>query len=182
MFNDTLLAPIYKKILVKDSKGHCKKEAMKHTVSKWGNSCTVLVAAVGAVGIGALDHLSIQWDVAFGAVLKAWLGANHYLNYSNPEAVKDYAKTFPLMTTNWDLLFSLVATEGKLVLVGAPKKASLSFCHISFTGSIIGSPAQIEEMLAFAAEKGVNSIVEVLPMSDAALHNVDNMGTIDMIQ
>ncbi|KAH9100893.1 hypothetical protein Ae201684P_007084 [Aphanomyces euteiches] len=171
MFNDTLLAPIYKKILVKDSKGHCKKEAMKHTspsafsaISKQPSrslSELVLAKKVGAVGIGALDHLSIQWDVAFGAVLKAWLGANHYLNYSNPEAFS--------MTTNWDLLFSLVATEGKLVL-------------ISFTGSIIGSPAQIEEMLAFAAEKGVNSIVEVLPMSDAALHNVDNMGTIDMIQ
>ncbi|CAK4085612.1 unnamed protein product [Aphanomyces euteiches] len=106
MFNDTLLAPIYKKILVKDSKGHCKKEAMKHTspsafsaISKQPSrslSELVLAKKVGAVGIGALDHLSIQWDVAFGAVLKAWLGANHYLNYSNPEAVKDYAKTFPL--------------------------------------------------------------------------------------
>ncbi|CAK4616457.1 unnamed protein product [Aphanomyces euteiches] len=114
MFNDTLLAPIYMKILVKDSKGQCKKEAMKHTspsafsaISKQPSrslSELVLAKKVGAVGIGALDHLSIQWDVAFGAVLtdkkvkesKAWLGANHYLNYSNPEAVKDYAKTFPL--------------------------------------------------------------------------------------
>ncbi|KAG9408390.1 hypothetical protein AC1031_021629 [Aphanomyces cochlioides] len=50
MFNDALLAPIYKKILVKDSKGECKKEAMKHTVSKWGNSCAAVAAAV-AVGL-----------------------------------------------------------------------------------------------------------------------------------
>ncbi|KAH9182711.1 hypothetical protein AeNC1_015314 [Aphanomyces euteiches] len=152
MFNDTLLAPIYMKILVKDSKGQCKKEAMKHTVSKWGNSCTVLVAAV-AVGLLCDKQTTVSVVVGAGPSKKA----------SSP----------PKANLSWSVL---------------PKKPlslsamSVVLRQISFTGSIIGSPAQIEEMLAFVAEKGVNSIVEVLPMSDAALHNVDNMGTIDMIQ
>ncbi|KAG9413233.1 hypothetical protein AC1031_016253 [Aphanomyces cochlioides] len=150
---------------------------------------------VGVVGIGGLGHLGIQWAVALGAEVtalsssdkkekecKELLGAHRYLNYSDPEAVKAYAKTFDIIlctsystTTNWDLLLSLVATEGKFVLVGAPEKpislAAFSVVprQITFVGSIIGSPAQIEEMLAFAVEKGVNSIVEVLPMSDAAV-------------
>ncbi|CAK4227484.1 unnamed protein product, partial [Aphanomyces euteiches] len=150
---------------------------------------------VGVVGIGGLGHLGIQWAVALGAEVtalsssdkkekesKELLGAHHYLNYSDPEAVKAYAKTFDILlctsystTTNWDMLLSLVATEGKFILVGLPEKpislAAFSVVprQITFVGSIIGSPAQIEEMLAFAVEKGVNSIVEVLPMSDAAV-------------
>ncbi|CAK4083008.1 unnamed protein product [Aphanomyces euteiches] len=47
MFADTALAPIFQKIVVKDSKGKCKKEAIKHKVSQWGNNCATIVAAVG---------------------------------------------------------------------------------------------------------------------------------------
>ncbi|KAH9130283.1 hypothetical protein LEN26_008678 [Aphanomyces euteiches] len=149
---------------------------------------------VGVVGIGGLGHLGIQWAVALGAEVtalsssdkkekesKELLGAHHYLNYSDAEAVKAATKSFDIIlctsystTTNWDMLLSLVATEGKFILVGLPEKpislAAFSVVprQITFVGSIIGSPAQIEEMLAFAVEKGVNSIVEVMPMSEAA--------------
>ncbi|KAF0706923.1 hypothetical protein As57867_006658, partial [Aphanomyces stellatus] len=85
-------------------------------------------------------------------------------------------------STDWNMLFGLVATEGKFILVGLPEKP-ISFQafsvvprQIQFVGSLIGSPAQLEEMLAFAVEKGVNSIVEVMPMADAAtaLNKVHN--------
>ncbi|KAG9413234.1 hypothetical protein AC1031_016252 [Aphanomyces cochlioides] len=156
---------------------------------------------VGVIGIGGLGHLGIQWAVALGADVtalsssdkkekecKELLGAHHYLNYSDPEAVKAYAQSFDIRlctsygpTTNWDLL-SLVATLGTFVLLGAPEKPktngsfSLVPRQLSFVGSLIGSPSQFEEMLSFAVEKGVNSLVEVLPMSEAtaALQKVDN--------
>ncbi|OQR80474.1 hypothetical protein THRCLA_12042 [Thraustotheca clavata] len=149
---------------------------------------------VAVLGMGGLGHLGIQWAVALGAEVtalsssnrkekecKELLGAHHFVNYSDPEAVKAAAQSFDLLlctsygdNTNWNLLFSLVATEGKFILVGLPEKP-ISFQafsvvprQITFVGSIIGAPSTIEEMLAFAVEKNVNSIVQVMPMSQAA--------------
>ncbi|CAK4932266.1 unnamed protein product [Aphanomyces euteiches] len=90
-----------------------------------------------------------------------------------PEALSSESAA-PMALVSASLALGLVATEGKFVLVGAPEKP-LSFAafsvvvrQITFAGSTIGSPSQIEEMLAFAVEKGVNSIVEVMPMAEAA--------------
>ncbi|CAK4628112.1 unnamed protein product [Aphanomyces euteiches] len=133
---------------------------------------------VGVVGIGGLGHLGIQWAVALGAEVTALsssarkekdskevLGAHHYLNYSDFEAVKAHAKAFDILL---------------LVLVGLPEKPisffpfSVESRQVTFVGSTIGSPAELEEMLAFSVAKGVNSIVEVMPMNEAAtaLHKV----------
>ncbi|KAG9413237.1 hypothetical protein AC1031_016255 [Aphanomyces cochlioides] len=139
---------------------------------------------VGAIGVGGLGHLGIQWAVAFGAVVtalsssdkkekesKEWLGAHHNLNYSNPEAHDD------------QLGHAIESRRHRRqICLGRRSQNSLSLSvsivlrQITFAGSIIGSPAQIEEMIAFAVEKGVNTIVEVMPMSEAAaaLHKVDN--------
>ncbi|KAH9081317.1 hypothetical protein LEN26_021378, partial [Aphanomyces euteiches] len=149
---------------------------------------------VAVLGIGGLGHLGIQWAVALGAEVTALsssskkeaetkqvLGAHHYVNYSDPAAVQAAKGSFDIIlctsysdSTNWNMLLSMVATEGKFVLVGLPEKP-VSFAafsvvprQVSFVGSSIGSPAQIEEMLAFAVEKNVNSIVEVMPMAKAA--------------
>ncbi|KDO33107.1 hypothetical protein SPRG_01919 [Saprolegnia parasitica CBS 223.65] len=149
---------------------------------------------VAVLGIGGLGHLGIQWAVALGAEVTALsssaakedecknvLGAHHYLNYSDPEAVKAAAQSFDILLctsygdkTNWDFLFSLVATEGKFILVGLPEKP-ISFMafsvvprQITFVGSLIGSPETIEEMLEFAVEKNVRSIVQVMPMAEAS--------------
>ncbi|RHX97280.1 hypothetical protein DYB37_008059 [Aphanomyces astaci] len=157
---------------------------------------------VGVVGIGGLGHLGVQWAVALGAEVTALsssskkeheakdlLGAHHFLNYSDASAVTAAAKSYDILLvtsygkdTNWNVLLSLVATNGKLVLVGLPE-APVSFFpfsvvsrQVTFVGSTIGSPAELEEMLAFAVEKRVNSIVQVVPMSRAtdALHQVRN--------
>ncbi|CAK4465343.1 unnamed protein product [Aphanomyces euteiches] len=159
---------------------------------------------VAVLGIGGLGHLGIQWAVALGAEVtalsssnrkekdsKELLGAHHYVCCSDAAAVEAAKGSFDIIlctsysdNTDWNLLFSMVATEGKFVLVGLPEKP-ISFAafsvvprHIAFVGSLIGSPAQLEEMLAFAVEKNVNSIVEVMPMSKAAeamnrVHNGD---------
>ncbi|OQR91859.1 alcohol dehydrogenase GroESlike domain containing protein [Thraustotheca clavata] len=155
---------------------------------------------VGVVGIGGLGHMGIQWAVALGAevtaissssrkeeLCKQELGAHHYLDMSNAEVMKAAAQQFDILLvtangldTNWGTFFDLVATEGKFILVAAPD-TPISFYfysiiprQINLVGSIIGSPAQIEEMFAFAIEKNVRSIVQVMPMAQAteALHKV----------
>ncbi|KDO28479.1 hypothetical protein SPRG_06718 [Saprolegnia parasitica CBS 223.65] len=157
---------------------------------------------VGVLGIGGLGHLGIQWAVALGAEVTAVsssnrkeqeckdvLGAHHFLNYNDAAAASAAKHQFDILLctsygddTNWGALFDLVATEGKFILVGLPEKPiafhafSVVPRQITFVGSLIGSPAQIEEMLAFAVEKNVRSIVQVMPMAEAAtaLHKVHN--------
>ncbi|RHY26939.1 hypothetical protein DYB32_007712 [Aphanomyces invadans] len=149
---------------------------------------------VGVLGIGGLGHLGIQWAVAMGATVTALsssskkeadckdvLGAHAYLNYSDPAQVAAAAQSLDLILctsysdkTDWGMLLGLVATEGKFVLVGLPE-VPISFHaftlvprNITFVGSIIGSPSDIEDMLLFAVEKNVRSIVQVMPMAEAA--------------
>ncbi|CAK4757260.1 unnamed protein product [Aphanomyces euteiches] len=64
--------------------------------------------------------------------------------------------------------------DGVLGLVDLAPEKPISFRafslvprQIAFVGSLIGPPSQIEEMLSFAVDKGVNSIVEVMPMAEA---------------
>ncbi|CAK4145131.1 unnamed protein product [Aphanomyces euteiches] len=121
---------------------------------------------VGVVGIGGLGHLGIQWAVALGAQVtalsssdkkesecKELLGAHHFLNYSDVDAVKAYAQSFDI----------LLCTSSPISF----RAFSLVPRQIAFVGSLIGPPSQIEEMLSFAVDKGVNSIVEVMPMAEA---------------
>ncbi|ETV70735.1 hypothetical protein H257_13827 [Aphanomyces astaci] len=149
---------------------------------------------VGVLGIGGLGHLGIQWAVAMGATVSALsssgkkerecrdlLGAHKYVNYSDPAQVAAASQSLDVILctsysdkTDWNMLLGLVATEGKFVLVGLPE-VPISFHafsivprEISFVGSVIGSPADIEDMLQFAVDKNVNSIVEVMAMKDAA--------------
>ncbi|KAG9408379.1 hypothetical protein AC1031_021619 [Aphanomyces cochlioides] len=49
MFHDAILSKIFGKILVRDSKGQCKKEAMKHKVSQYATNCGLLSSIVAAV-------------------------------------------------------------------------------------------------------------------------------------
>ncbi|KAF0721612.1 hypothetical protein Ae201684P_007221 [Aphanomyces euteiches] len=104
---------------------------------------------VGVIGIGGLGHL--EREGVQGALGSAPL---------HPEAVKAYAQSFDILlctsygpTTNWDMLLSLVATLGTFVLVGLPEKPitdgsfSLVPHKLSFVGSLIRSPSQIEERL-----------------------------------
>ncbi|CAK4076106.1 unnamed protein product [Aphanomyces euteiches] len=155
---------------------------------------------VAVLGVGGLGHIGIQWAVALGAEVttlsssdkkeveaKELLGAHNYVNNSDSAAVQAAQGTFDIIlctsygdTTDWNILMSMVATEGKFVLVGLPEKpiAISSFSivarQITLVGSATGSIAQVEEMLALAIEKGIHSIVQVIPMSKAtvALHCV----------
>ncbi|KAK3074654.1 hypothetical protein LTR53_002732 [Teratosphaeriaceae sp. CCFEE 6253] len=150
---------------------------------------------VGIVGVGGLGHFGVLWAKALGAdkvvgisrsnAKKAdvlALGADAYIATSED---KDWATTharsldlivctvssphMPLM----DYL-QLLKTKGTFIQVGAPEDKlpdmnAFAFIAkgVKFGGSAIGPPWQIEEMLNFAAEKGIHPWINKYPMSEA---------------
>lgn len=70
--------------------------------------------------------------------------------------------------------FSLLKARGTFIQVGAPEDVlprlsafALIFKGIKFGGSMIGSPAEIEEMLKLSADKKVKPWINKYPMKDA---------------
>lgn len=75
----------------------------------------------------------------------------------------------------------LLRTDGTFVQLGLPEDGGYNIPASAFirkrvkmTGSLVGSPAEIREMLELAAEKKVKSWVQERPMKDA------NQAIIDM--
>lgn len=68
--------------------------------------------------------------------------------------------------------FSLLRANGTFVQTGAPDLPPVSIGMMSFrglqlAGSLIGPPAEIREMLEFAAKHGVHPTVQEKPMKEA---------------
>jgi alcohol dehydrogenase (NADP+) len=150
---------------------------------------------VGIIGVGGLGHFGVLFAKAMGAdkvvgisrkaskredVLK--LGADQYIA---TEEEQDWAQKY---ATSLDLIICTVSsttmplrdylglldTGGFLVQVGAPEGAlpqifafDLIVKNRSITGTSVGSPKEMEEMLKFAAEKKIQPWVEERPMEEA---------------
>jgi alcohol/geraniol dehydrogenase (NADP+) len=146
---------------------------------------------VGVVGVGGLGHIAIQFARAFGAEVTAFstspgkeeearaLGAHRFVNTRESKAMKEVAGTldFILSTINadedWGIYVQALRPTGTLCFVGVPPSpVSLqAFPLISgmrtVTGSPIGSPHRIKEMLDVAARHGVKAQTERFPMAKA---------------
>jgi uncharacterized zinc-type alcohol dehydrogenase-like protein len=146
---------------------------------------------VGVVGIGGLGHLAIQFARVFGAEVTAFsssagkeeevraLGAQHFVHTRESKAMKEVAGTqdFLLTTINadqdWGTYIQALRPTGTLCFVGVPPSPiSLQAFPLigglrSVTGSPIGSPHMLREMMDVAARHGVKATTECFPMSKA---------------
>ena len=146
---------------------------------------------VGVVGIGGLGHLAIQFARVFGAEVTAFsttaakeeeakaLGAHHFVNSRDSKAMKELAgsQDFILNTANadqdWGTYLQALRPRGTLCFVGVPPSPvqfhgfPLISGERTITGSTIGSPHRLREMVDVAARHGVRAITESFPMAEA---------------
>jgi uncharacterized zinc-type alcohol dehydrogenase-like protein len=146
---------------------------------------------VGIVGIGGLGHLAIQFAAAMGAEVVAFdpipakraeairLGATELLSPAPADLAQVSQSSFDLILTTthadleWNAWLALLRLGGTLCLTGVPTKPLvIDPTHLldgqkTITGSVIGSPAAMRRMLVFAAEQGVEPLVEHMPMAAA---------------
>ncbi|AOS96291.1 Aldehyde reductase Ahr [Microbulbifer aggregans] len=143
---------------------------------------------VAVVGIGGLGHLALQFLHAWGCEVTAFtsdakrnealeLGADHTLNSRDEDAVAEAAGRFDMILStvsvklDWNLYLSTLKAGGRLHFVGATTEPldinvfQLILAQREVSGSPVGSPTTIAEMLEFAARHKIAPRVERFPMS-----------------
>lgn len=144
---------------------------------------------VAVIGIGGLGHLALQFLNAWGCDVTAFtssdnkreealeLGAHHTLNSRDPDALSAAAGQFDLIIStvnvklDWNTYLTTLKPRGRLHFVGATTEPldlnvfNLLLSQRQVSGSPVGSPATIADMLAFAARHDIAPKVERFPMS-----------------
>jgi uncharacterized zinc-type alcohol dehydrogenase-like protein len=144
---------------------------------------------VAVIGIGGLGHIALQFLNAWGCEVTAFtsseskreeaigLGAHKTLNSRDAAEIEAAAGHFDfiLSTVNvkldWNLYLNTLKPKGRLHFVGATLEPldlgvfSLITAQRSVSGSPVGSPSTIEQMLEFAALHQIKPQVECFPMS-----------------
>ncbi len=139
---------------------------------------------VGIIGIGGLGHIAVQFARAFGAEVTAFstssakeeealeLGAHNFVNTRETKALKQLAGCFDLILStinadqDWMAYVGALRATGTLCFLGVPPKpvSIAPFALVAgtktITGSPIGSPIQLREMLDVAARHCVQAKTE----------------------
>lgn len=144
---------------------------------------------VGVIGIGGLGHMALQFLNKWGCEVTAFsssdskkaeamsLGAHHVVNSRDKAQLDAIAGSlnFILSTVNvpldWSTYLTALAPRGKLHFVGAVLAPisvgvfSLIGGQKSISGSPLGSPVTVAEMLNFAARHQIAPVTETFPFS-----------------
>jgi len=144
---------------------------------------------VGVVGIGGLGHLAIQFLNKWGCEVWAFtssdskreealrLGAHHVISSRDAAALEKLARglDFIIITVNvpldWGAFINALAPNGQLHFVGAVLDpvpvdvGSLLGGQRSVSGSPVGNPVNIANMLEFCARHSIAPKTELFPMS-----------------
>lgn len=151
------------------------------------------VGIVGIGGLGHLaiqfahalgcDVTAVSTSPAKEGEARAF-GADHFLVSTDQAAMDEVAFGFDLLLCtahgdlDWSNLLLSLTKRGRLVLVAFPPLhlaaggtagtagplVDLVVHELTITGSFLGSPAEVREMLAFAQEHGITPLVETMPM------------------
>ncbi len=146
-------------------------------------------ARVGIIGIGGLGHMALQFANKWGCEVHAFttsdskeseakrLGAHVVHNTKRDDALKKITRSLDLIIStinaplNAQALLETLAPLGRLHVVGAVLEPlsvpafSMIMGQKSISGSPVGSPSAIDQMLEFSARHSVAPIVETFSMS-----------------
>lgn len=155
------------------------------------------------IGIGGLGHLAVQFLAKLGtevtavtntiekkdAIMK--LGAHRVITMDDKDAVNELKEshdfiinTLPVLSHGFDAYLYLTARGGTFCQVGAPDIEEKSYFtllllvvnEIRLVGSLVGSRADIKEMLQLCVDKDIYPIVEEFAFEDfdKALDKLEN--------
>jgi uncharacterized zinc-type alcohol dehydrogenase-like protein len=141
---------------------------------------------VAIMGLGGLGHMGVKIARALGAEVTVLshsdkkhedalkMGAHHFVSTADKEVFKKYASNFDLIINtisaeiNMSDYFELLKLDGTLVVVGVPEKPllihpfPLIMKRRSYSGSVIGSIKETQEMLNFCAKHNITPEIEVI--------------------
>jgi len=136
------------------------------------------------IGIGGLGHMALQFLRAWGCEVTAFtstaakmeealqMGAHHTINSRDSEAIAAAAGRFDLVIStvnvklDWNAYLGTLRPRGRMHFVGATlDPLDLSVFPLiggqrSVSGSPVGSPAIIAQMLEFAARHEIKPVIE----------------------
>ncbi|KAI4325983.1 hypothetical protein MLD38_031342 [Melastoma candidum] len=144
---------------------------------------------VGVAGLGGLGHMAVKFAKAMGlrvtvistsptkeAEAMERLGADAFLVSQDTKQLQGAIGTMDGVLDTVSAyhsivpLFSLLKTNGKVVLLGAPQKPlelpafPVIMGRKLVGGSCIGGPKEMQEMIDFAAKHDITADIEVIPI------------------
>ncbi|KAI5648045.1 hypothetical protein M9H77_34050 [Catharanthus roseus] len=144
---------------------------------------------IGIVGLGGLGHIAVKFAKAFGAKVTVIstsefkkqealekLGADAFLFSANPEQMQAAEWTMDGIIDTVSAvhpmspLVMLLKNDGKLIMIGAPRKPieleakPVILGRKIVAGSVIGGLKETQEMIDFAAKHNILPEVEVIPV------------------
>ena len=144
---------------------------------------------VAVMGLGGLGHMAVKLAKAMGAEVTVLshsarkrdgarkLGADHFVDTSNAEALKHQVGAYDLILDtvsaahDYNAELELLRRDGTVVLIGVPPPSPLAAGGLimkrrHLTGSLIGGIRETQEMLDFCAAHRVVAEVETIAMRE----------------